>query len=118
MDRPLAHTLSFDDLEVLVWVENGPPHAPAGLALPWCFASTVFQLTPLARSLRRDEAFNTSAFAASLLAKRPPNASTVWDLSHHGGLRTRDAAVAACKPAQPLQELPVAALEWQARSLR
>jgi DNA-binding MarR family transcriptional regulator len=103
MDRPFSHTLSFDDLEVLVLVENGcatprevadslgmdtrqskasfrdlvrrglidwqgRPHAPAALPLPWSFASTVFQLTPLARSLRRDEAINTSAFAASLLA--------------------------------------------------
>ena len=117
---PLAHTLSFDDLEVRVLVENGAPtprevadslgmdtrqskarfhdlvrrglinwqghpQAPAGLAMPWCFASTVFQLTPLARSLRRDEAFNTSAFAASLLANRPCNASTVWELSLHVG---------------------------------
>ena len=103
MDRPFSHTLSFDDLELLVLVENGGatphevadalgldtgeskalfrdlvrrgwldwqgrPHARAALPLPWSFASTVFQLTPVARSLRQDEAFNTSAFAASLLS--------------------------------------------------
>lgn len=101
MDRPYAHTLSFDDLEVLVLVQDGGasprevadslgmdlreskalfrdlvrrglldwqgrPHAPASLPLPWRFASTVFQLTPVARSLRSDEAFNASAFAAAL----------------------------------------------------
>jgi hypothetical protein len=102
MDRPYSHTLSFDDLEVLVLVEEGGatprevadslgmdvreskalfrdlvrrgliewqgtrPHAPATLPLPWRFVSSVFQLTPVARSLRRDEDFNTAVFAASL----------------------------------------------------
>ena len=46
MDQPFAHTLSFDDLEVLVLVEDGG--------------------ASMARSLRRDEPFTTAAFAASL----------------------------------------------------
>jgi hypothetical protein len=33
--------------------------------------STTFQLTPMARSLRRDEAFTTAAFAASLGVAAP-----------------------------------------------
>ena len=36
------------------------------LPMPWRFATTTFQLTPLARSLRADEAFSLKAFAASL----------------------------------------------------
>ena len=47
---------------------QGRSHAPGALPLPWRFASTVFQLTPMARSLRRDETFTNTAFAASLLA--------------------------------------------------
>ncbi len=45
----------------------GRAHAPGVLPLPWTFASTVFQLTPMARSLRRDEPFTSTAFAAALL---------------------------------------------------
>ena len=106
MDQPFAHTLSFDDLEVLVLVENGGAtprevadslgmgrrltkdlvqdlvrrglldwegrsHAPGALPLPWGSASTTFQLTPLARSLRRDEPFTSAAFAASLGVAAP-----------------------------------------------
>jgi hypothetical protein len=106
MDQPFAHTLSFDDLEVLVLVENGGAtprevadslgmgrretsaiiqelvrrglldwegrsHAPGALSLPWSFASTTFQLTPMARTLRRDESFTTAAFAASLGVAAP-----------------------------------------------
>ena len=102
MERPFSQTLSFDDLEVIVLVENGGAtpreveeslgmgrreiravfqdlarrglldwqgrsHAPGALPLPWSFASTVFQLTPMAHSLRRDEPFTSTAFAASLL---------------------------------------------------
>jgi len=51
MDRPFAHTLSFDHLEVLVLLENGG--------------------ASMARSLRRDEAFTTAAFAASLGVAAP-----------------------------------------------
>jgi len=102
MDRTFSQTLSFDDLEVLVLVENGGAtpreledslgigpretkavfrdlvrrglldwegrtHATGVLPLPWNFASTVFQLTPMARSLRRDEPFTRASFAAALL---------------------------------------------------
>lgn len=108
MERPFSQTLSFDDLEVLVLVENGGAtprevedslgmgpretkvvfrdlvrrglldwedrsHAPGALPLPWSFASTVFQLTPMACSLRRDETFTCTAFAASLLAAAQNN---------------------------------------------
>ena len=87
MDQPFAHTLSFDDLEVLVLVEDGgaSPREVAeslGMELEETKAlvydlvrrgllagqdeSTVFQLTPLARSLRNDVAFSTAAFAAAL----------------------------------------------------
>jgi hypothetical protein len=96
---PFSLTLSFEDLEVLVLVENGgaspldveslglkrqdtkalfrhlvrrglldwqgSPHAQGGL--PWRFRSTVFHLTPLARSLRNDDDFSDTAFAASIL---------------------------------------------------
>jgi len=51
IERPFSHTLSFDDLEVLVLVENGG--------------------ASMARSLRRDEAFTTAAFAASLGVAAP-----------------------------------------------
>ncbi len=87
MDQPFAHTLSFDDLEVLVLVENGgaTPREVAdslGMDLEESKAlffdllrrglltcqeeSTTFQLTPMARSLRNDEAFRAAAFAAAL----------------------------------------------------
>jgi DNA-binding IclR family transcriptional regulator len=87
MDQPFAHTLSFDDLEVLVLVENGgaTPREVADslgmdleeskalffdllrLGLLACQEeSTTFQLTPMARSLRNDEAFSAAAFAAAL----------------------------------------------------
>jgi hypothetical protein len=87
MDQPFAHTLSFDDLEVLVLVENGgaTPREVAdslGMDLEESKAlffdllrrglltcqeeSTTFQLTPMARSLRNDEAFSAAAFAAAL----------------------------------------------------
>jgi hypothetical protein len=46
-------------------------HAPGALPLPWSFASTVFRLTPMARSLRRDETFTSTAFAASLVVAAP-----------------------------------------------
>jgi DNA-binding IclR family transcriptional regulator len=87
MDQPFAHTLSFDDLEVLVLVEDGgaTPREVAvslGMDLEESKAlffdllrrglltcqeeSTTFQLTPMARSLRNDEAFSAAAFAAAL----------------------------------------------------
>jgi DNA-binding IclR family transcriptional regulator len=87
MDQPFAHTLSFDDLEVLVLVENGgaTPREVAdslGMDLEESKAlfydllrrgllacqeeSTTFLLSPLARSLRNDEAFRAAAFAAAL----------------------------------------------------
>jgi len=46
-------------------------HALGALPLPWSFASTVFRLTPMARSLRRDETFTSTAFAASLVVAAP-----------------------------------------------
>ena len=88
MDQPFAHTLSFDDLEVLVLVENGgaTPREVAdslGMDLEETKAifydlvrrgllacqeeSTTFLLTPLARSLLNDEAFRAAAFAAALI---------------------------------------------------
>ena len=88
MGQPFAHTLSFDDLEVLVLVENGgaTPREVAdslGMELEETKAlfydlvrrgllvcqeeSTTFQLTPMARSLRNDEAFRAAAFAAALI---------------------------------------------------
>jgi DNA-binding MarR family transcriptional regulator len=102
MDIPFALTLSFDDLEVLVLMENGgaspqdveeslglqrqetralfrqlvrrglldwqgSPHAQGALPWPWRFGSTVFHLTPLARSLRNEHDFSDTAFAASIL---------------------------------------------------
>jgi DNA-binding IclR family transcriptional regulator len=87
MDQPFAHTLSFDDLEVLVLVENAgaTPREVAdslGMDLEETKAlfhnlvrrglltcqeeSTTFLLTPLARSLRNDEAFSAASFAAAL----------------------------------------------------
>jgi DNA-binding IclR family transcriptional regulator len=87
MDQPFAHTLSFDDLEVLVLVEDGgaTPREVAdslGMVLEETQALfddlvrrgllacqeefTTFLLTPLARSLRSDEAFSAAAFAAAL----------------------------------------------------
>jgi DNA-binding IclR family transcriptional regulator len=87
MDQPLAHTLSFDDLEVLVLVENGGATSrevadSLGMDLEETKAlfydlvrrgllacqeeSTTFLLSPLARSLRNDEAFRAAAFAAAL----------------------------------------------------
>jgi DNA-binding IclR family transcriptional regulator len=87
MDQPFAHTLSFDDLEVLVLVEDGgatPREVADALgkdleetkALFYDLAhrgllacqdeSTTFQLTPMARYLRNDEAFRAAAFAAAV----------------------------------------------------
>ena len=87
MDQPFAHTLSFDDLEVLVLLEDGGAtpsevadclgmdleEAKALLAdlvrrglLVCQYESTIFQLTALARVLRNDEAFSAAAFAAAL----------------------------------------------------
>ena len=92
MDQPFAHTLSFDELEVLVLVEVGgaTPREVAdslGMELEETKAlfydllrrgllacqeeSTTFVLTPLARSLRNDEAFSAAAFAASLGVAAP-----------------------------------------------
>ncbi|MBM5818091.1 MAG: hypothetical protein FJ083_16420 [Cyanobacteria bacterium K_Offshore_surface_m2_239] len=45
---------------------EGPTHTPGALPRPWRFASTTFQLTPMARALRADEAFCLKAFGASL----------------------------------------------------
>ncbi len=91
MDQPFAHTLSFDDLEVLVLLEDrgATPRDVAdslGLELEQAQAlfhdlvrrglligeheSTAFQLTPVARSLRNDAAFRDAAFAAALLTRR------------------------------------------------
>jgi hypothetical protein len=87
MEQPFAHTLSFDDLEVLVLVEDGgasPREVADSLGmdleeskdlfydlvrrglLAGQNESTTFFLTPLARSLRNDEAFRAAAFAAAL----------------------------------------------------
>ena len=44
---------------------QGSRHAQG--ALPWRFGSTVFHLTPLARSLRNDHDVSETAFAASIL---------------------------------------------------
>jgi DNA-binding IclR family transcriptional regulator len=87
MDQPFAHTLSFDDLEVLVLVEDGgasPREVAESLGMDleeskalfydlvrrgWLACqdeSTTFQLTPMARSLRNDEGFRAAAFAAAL----------------------------------------------------
>ncbi|MFN9621310.1 MAG: hypothetical protein ACK587_00515 [Cyanobacteriota bacterium] len=101
MEQLFYRTLSFDDLEVLVLVEDGeatPREVDEALGmgrretlavfrhllrrglLDWkgrtgasgtepiarAFYSTPFQLTPLARCLRKDEAFNLKAFGASL----------------------------------------------------
>ena len=92
MDQPFAHTLSFDELEVLVLVEVGgaTPREVAdslGMELEETKAlfydllrrgllacqeeSTTFVLTPLARSLRNDEAFSAAAFAAALGVAAP-----------------------------------------------
>jgi DNA-binding MarR family transcriptional regulator len=46
---------------------QGSPHAQGPLPWPWRFGSTVFHLTPLARSLRNDHDFSETAFAASIL---------------------------------------------------
>ncbi len=46
---------------------QGRPHAQWALPWPWRFGSTVFHLTPLARSLRNDNDFSDTAFAASAL---------------------------------------------------
>jgi hypothetical protein len=102
MDMPLSLTLSFDDLEVLVLVENGgaspqeveellglelqntkalfrhlvcrglldwqgSPHVQGVMPWPSRFGSTVFHLTPMARSLRNDDDFSDTAFAGSIL---------------------------------------------------
>lgn len=87
MDQPFAHTLSFDDLEVLVLVEDAgasPREVADSLGMELEEAkdlfydlvrrgllacqheSTTFRLTALAQSLRNDEAFCTAAFAAAL----------------------------------------------------
>ena len=92
MDQPFAHTGSFDDLEVLVLVENGGATTrevadALGMDLEETKAlfydllrrgllacqeeSTTFVLTPLARSLRNDEAFSAAAFAAALGVAAP-----------------------------------------------
>jgi DNA-binding IclR family transcriptional regulator len=87
MDQPFAHTLSFVALEVLVLVEHGGA-SPRDVAdslgmdleetkslfddlvhrglLACQDESTSFQLTPLARTLRNEEAFSSAAFAAAL----------------------------------------------------
>lgn len=46
---------------------GGATPCEEALPLPWSLAATVFQLTPVARSLQRDEACNIAAFAASHL---------------------------------------------------
>ncbi|MFN6131637.1 MAG: hypothetical protein ACK46L_01780 [Synechococcaceae cyanobacterium] len=61
--RALFHDLVRRGL--LDW--QGRSHAQGALPWPWQFGSTVFQLTPLARSLRRDEDFSDTAFAAAIL---------------------------------------------------
>jgi DNA-binding IclR family transcriptional regulator len=87
MDQPFAHTLSFDDLEVLMLVEDGhtsPREVSDALGMDLEEAktlvydlvrrgllagqveSTTFQLTPMARCMRNDEAFRAAAFAAAL----------------------------------------------------
>jgi hypothetical protein len=91
MDQPFDHTLSFVDLEVLVLVDHGgaSPRDVAdslGMDLVETKAlfgdlvhrgllacqeeSTTFQLTPLARVPRNDEAFGSAAFAAALTGVR------------------------------------------------
>ncbi len=94
MDQPFAHTLSFDDLEVLVLVEDGhvsPRELAEALGMDleeakdllydlvrrgWLAGqeeSTAFRLTPLARYLRSDDAFRAAAFAAALTGVEPNN---------------------------------------------
>jgi hypothetical protein len=71
---PGESTAVFRDLVrcgLLDW--EGRPHAPGALPLPWRLVATVFQLTPMARSLRQDAAFTSTAFAAALLP--PPQTS-------------------------------------------
>jgi len=50
---------------LLDWQDNR--QAQGALPWPWRFGSTVFRLTPLARSLRNDQDFSDTAFAASIL---------------------------------------------------
>jgi hypothetical protein len=45
---------------------EGRTGALGSLPNAWAFASTTFQLTPVARSLRQDELFCLKAFGASL----------------------------------------------------
>jgi hypothetical protein len=92
MDQPFAHTLSFDDLEVLVLVDDGgatPREVVHSLGmvmeetkalfydlmrrgrLACKEESTVFQLTPMARSLSRDKPFTSAACAASVAMAAP-----------------------------------------------
>ena len=52
-------------LGLLDW--QGRSHAQGAMPWPWNFGSTVFQLTPLGRSLRQDEDFYDTAFAASII---------------------------------------------------
>ena len=47
-------------------IGSAEPTLRTPLPLPWSFAATVFQLTPMARGLRQDDAFSLKAFAASL----------------------------------------------------
>ncbi|MEB3243919.1 MAG: helix-turn-helix domain-containing protein [Cyanobacteriota bacterium] len=67
MERPVTRAVFHDLVRrgLLDW--QGRSHAQGALPWPWCFGSTVFQLTPLARSLRRDEDFSDTALAAALL---------------------------------------------------
>jgi hypothetical protein len=106
MERPFSQTLSFDDLEFIVLMEDGGAtprevgdslgmsrsetkavfqdlvwrglldwegrsHVRGALLLPWSFVSTLFRLTPMARIVRRDETFTSTAFAASLVVAAP-----------------------------------------------
>ena len=67
MERPDTRALFHDLVRrgLLDW--QGRSHAQGALPWPWLFGSTVFQLTPLARGLRRDEDFSDTAFAAAIL---------------------------------------------------
>ena len=67
MERPDTRALFHDLVRrgLLDW--QGRPHTQGALPWPWQFGSTVFHLTPLARSLRSDNDFSDTAFAAAIL---------------------------------------------------
>lgn len=67
MERPDTGAVLRDRVRrgLLDW--QGRSDAQGALPWPWQFGSTVYQLTPLARSLRRDDDVSGTAFAAAIL---------------------------------------------------